>query len=67
MMGSEEDRDRSRRIGAEDWDDEAHVGYLVPGRSRGRVHRAQGDGERGFLGLASKSRLTFFPVWSQNR
>jgi hypothetical protein len=28
------------------------------------LHRAQGDKERGFVGLASKPRSTGFPVWS---
>jgi hypothetical protein len=37
MADSDEDRGRSRRPGAEDRDGQAHVGYSVAGRSRGRV------------------------------
>jgi hypothetical protein len=37
MAGSHEDRGRSRRLGAKDEDGQAHVGYSVAGRSRGRV------------------------------
>jgi hypothetical protein len=31
MVGSNEDRGRSRRLGAEDQDGQAQVGYLVAG------------------------------------
>jgi hypothetical protein len=36
-MGSNEDRGRSRRPGAEDRDGQAQVEYSMAGRSRGRV------------------------------
>jgi hypothetical protein len=31
MTGGDEDRGRSRRLGAEDWDGQAQVGYSVAG------------------------------------
>jgi hypothetical protein len=37
MVGSNEDRGRSRRPGAEDRNGQAQVGYSVARRSRGRV------------------------------
>jgi hypothetical protein len=37
MVGSNEDRGRSRRSGVEDRDGQAQVGYSVARRSRGRV------------------------------
>jgi hypothetical protein len=37
MEGSNEDPDKSRRPDAEDWDDQAQVGYSVAGRSGGRM------------------------------
>jgi hypothetical protein len=48
-------------------DGQAQVGYSVAGRSRCLVtlcglHRAHGDEEREFLGLASKPRSTGFPA-----
>jgi hypothetical protein len=67
MAGSDEDRCRSRRPGAEDrgW---SNIGRLLGGWTIERsedilcgLHRAQGDEERGFLGSASKPRLTVSP------
>jgi hypothetical protein len=67
MTGSDEDRGRSRRPGAEDrgW---VSTGRVFSGRTIGRpgdavcdLHRAQGHKERGFLCLASKPRLTVSP------
>jgi hypothetical protein len=84
MAGSDEDRGRSRKLNAEDrgW---SSIGRVLGGRTIGRsgdivcgLHHAQGDEERGFLGLASKPRLTVSPslaskpvatvlvVWHQN-
>jgi hypothetical protein len=37
MMGNDEDRGRSRRLGAEDRDDQAQAGYSVAGRLGGWV------------------------------
>jgi hypothetical protein len=37
MVGNDEAQGRNRRLGAEDRDGQAQVGYLVAGRSRGRV------------------------------
>jgi hypothetical protein len=67
MVGSDEDRGRSRKLGAEDrgWSSTGRVlsdqmiersGDVVCG-----LHRAQGDEECGFLRLASKPRSTGFP------
>jgi hypothetical protein len=82
MAGSDEDRGYSRRHGAEDqgW---SSTGQVLYDRTIGRLsddecglHRAQGDKERGFLGLSSKLRVTVspglasklkalsFPVWA---
>jgi hypothetical protein len=67
MVDSDEDRGRSRRLGAQDW------GWLSTGRILdGRMidmssntvcdlHYAQGDKELGFSGSASKPRLTVSP------
>ncbi len=62
--GSDEDRGRSRRPGAEDrgW---SSTGRILGGQTIKRLgdamcslHHAQGDEEREFLGLASKPRST---------
>jgi hypothetical protein len=37
MAGSNDDRGRSRRLGADDRDDQAQVRYSMVGRSRGWV------------------------------
>jgi hypothetical protein len=67
MTGSDEDRDRSKRLGAEDrgW---SSTGWLLGGRTIERsgdtmcgLYHAQGDEEHGFLGLASKPRSTVSP------
>jgi hypothetical protein len=67
MVGSDEDRDRSRRPGAEDrgW---SNTCWVLGGRTIERsddavcsLHHIQGDGERGFLGLASKLRSMVSP------
>jgi hypothetical protein len=64
MVGSDEDRIRSRRPGAEDrgW---SSIGWVLGGWTIKRsgdavcgLHRARGDEECGFLDLASKQRLT---------
>jgi hypothetical protein len=63
MVGSDEDRDRSMRLSAEDRD--GHTGRVLGGRVIERsgdavcdLYRAHGDKKRGFLGSASKPRLT---------
>jgi hypothetical protein len=67
MVGNNEDQGRSRRLGAEDrgW---SSTGRVLSGRMIERLgdavcalHRAQGDEEHGFLGLASKPRSTVSP------
>jgi hypothetical protein len=82
MTGINEDDSRSKRSGAE------HRGWSSTGRGLGGrmikrsgdamcgLHCAQGDEERGFLGLASKPRSTVspdlaselvvlgFPIWA---
>jgi hypothetical protein len=63
MVGSNEDRGRSRRPSAEDqkWSHRSILGGWMIGRSGDAVcglHHAQGDEERGFLGSASKPRST---------
>jgi hypothetical protein len=67
MAGSDKDLGRSRRPGAEDreW---SSTGQILGGRMIERsgdavcgLHHAQGDEERGFLGLASKPRSTVSP------
>jgi hypothetical protein len=84
MAGNDEDRGRSRRLGAEDWR-WSSTGRVLGGRTIERsgdavcgLHRAQGDEEREFLGLASIPRSTVSPglaskpvatvlvVWPQN-
>jgi hypothetical protein len=64
MAGSDGDRGRSRRPGAEDqrW---LSIGRVPSGRMIERsgdavcgLHRAQGDEEHEFLGLALKARST---------
>jgi hypothetical protein len=70
MADSDNDRDISRRLGAEErrW---SNTGWVLNGRMIERssdavcvLHRAQGDEERIFLSLASKPRLMGFPVWA---
>jgi hypothetical protein len=67
MVGSDEDRGGSRRLGAESrgWSTTSQV---LCGRTIERsgdtvcgLHHTQGDEEREFLGLASKSRLMVSP------
>jgi hypothetical protein len=72
MADSDEDHGRSRRPGAEDqrWSSTCRVlgGWTIE-RSSDPVcglHRAQGDEERGFLGLASKPRSTISPCLASN-
>jgi hypothetical protein len=68
MVGSDEDRDRSRRLGAEDrrWSSTGRVlsGQMIErsGDAVCGLHRAQGDEERGFLRLASKPMVTVLVV-----
>jgi hypothetical protein len=70
MVGSNEDRCRSRRLGAEDrgWSSTGRVlgGWTIKrsGDSVCGLHHAQGDGEHEFLGLTSKPRSTSFPIWA---
>jgi hypothetical protein len=64
MPGSDDDRGRSRRLGAEDrgWSSTSRVlGGQTIERSDDAMcglHRAQGDEELKFLGLAAKPRST---------
>jgi hypothetical protein len=67
MAGSDENRGRSRRLGVEDrgW---SSIGRVLSGQRIERlgdvvcgIHRAQGDEECKFLGLASKPRSTVSP------
>jgi hypothetical protein len=67
MVDSDEDQGRSRSLGAEErgW---SSAGQVLHGQMIERsddvvcgLHRAQGDVERGFLGLASKPRSTVSP------
>jgi hypothetical protein len=67
MAGSDDDRGRSRRLGAEDrgW---SSTGRVLGGRTIERsgdtvygLHHAQGDEECRFLGLASKTRSRVSP------
>jgi hypothetical protein len=67
MAGSNEDRDRSRRLGVEDrgW---SSTGRVPDGRTIERLgdavrdlHHAQGDEKCEFLSLASKPRLAVSP------
>jgi hypothetical protein len=62
MAGSDENRSRSRRLGAEDWR-WSSTNRVLGGRTIKRLgdvmyglHRAQEDEEREFLSLASKPR-----------
>jgi hypothetical protein len=67
MAGNDEDRGKSRRLGAEDqrWSSTSRVlgGRTIEtlGDAVCGVHHAQGDEERGFLGLSSKPRSTVSP------
>jgi hypothetical protein len=67
MAGSDNDRGRSRRSGAEDrgWSSTCQIlGGRMIERSGDAVcdlHRAQRDQEHEFLGLGSKSRSTISP------
>jgi hypothetical protein len=80
MAGSDYDRGRSRRLGAEDrgW---TSTGWVLGGWTIERssdamcgLHRAQGDEESGFFSSASKPRSMVSPglaskpgvVWPQN-
>jgi hypothetical protein len=67
MPGSNEDRGRSSRLGAENWG-WSSTGQVLDGRTIERsgdavcgLHHAQGDKEGEFLGLASKLRSTVSP------
>jgi hypothetical protein len=67
MAGSNEDRGRSRRRGAEDWG-WSSTGRVLGGRTIERsgnamcgLHHARADEEHGFLGLASKPRSAVSP------
>jgi hypothetical protein len=68
VAGIDEDRGRSRRLGAEDrgWSNTGWVlgGWMIKrlGDAVCDLHRAQGDDKRKFLGLASKPRLTVSPT-----
>jgi hypothetical protein len=73
MVGSDEDRGSSRRLGVGDWG-WSNTGRVLSGRTIERsgdtmcgLHSAQGDGEREFLCLATKSWSVSFPVWASNR
>jgi hypothetical protein len=64
MAGNDEHRDRSRRLGAEDWGGSS-TGQVLGGWTIERsgdavcsLHRTRGDKERVLLGLASKPRST---------
>jgi hypothetical protein len=72
MAGSDKDRGRSRTLGVEDrgW---SSTGRVLGGRMIERsgnavygLHCAQGDEERGFLGLASKPRSMVSPGLASN-
>jgi hypothetical protein len=72
MMGNDEDRGRSRRLGTEDrgW---SSTGRVLGGRMIKRsddvvcgLHHAQGYEEHGFPSLASKPVATVPVVWPQN-
>jgi hypothetical protein len=68
MTTSDEDRDMSNILGAEDqrWSSTCRVlsSWTVErsGDTVNGLHRAQGDEECEFLGLASKARSTGFPI-----
>jgi hypothetical protein len=67
MVGSDEDRGRSRRLSAEDRGRSTICRVLSsrmierPGDAVCGLHRAQGDKEDEFLSLASKLRSTVSP------
>jgi hypothetical protein len=67
MVGSDEDQNRSRRLGAEDrgWSNTGRVlgGWTIEmsGDTACGLYRAQEDEEREFLGLPSKPRSTVSP------
>jgi hypothetical protein len=67
MAGSNEDRGRSRRLGAEDrgWSNTCWVlgGWMIErsGEAMCCMHHAQEDKEREFLSLASKQSWTVSP------
>jgi hypothetical protein len=70
MMGSDENRGMSRRLGVEDWE-WSSIGRALSvwmiersGDTLCGLHHARGDEELGFLSLASKSRSTSFLVWA---
>jgi hypothetical protein len=64
MADSNEDRDRSRRLSAEDrgWSTTGRIlgGWMIKrsGDTVCGLYHTQGNEERGFLGLASKPRST---------
>jgi hypothetical protein len=67
MAGSNNHHGRSMRLGVEDWE-WSSTGRVLCGRMIERssdtvcgLHHAQGDKERGFLGLASKPRSVVSP------
>jgi hypothetical protein len=67
MTSSDDDRDRSRRLGVEDWG-WSSIGRILDGwtiEMLGDIvcglHRAQEDEECGFLGSASKPRSMISP------
>jgi hypothetical protein len=84
MADNDEDRGRCRRLDVEDrgWSSTSQVlgGRTIEGSGVAvcGLHRAQGDEDRGFLGLASKRRSTVSPgltsklmatvlvIWPQN-
>jgi hypothetical protein len=72
MAGSDEDRGMSRRLGAEDrgWSSTGRVldDWTIErsGDVMCSLHRAQGDEECMFLGLASKPRSTVSPSLASN-
>jgi hypothetical protein len=64
MAASDEDRDRSRRLGVEDWG-RSSTCRVLDGRTIERLgdvvyglHHVQGDEKREFLDLGSKPRTT---------
>jgi hypothetical protein len=73
MVDGDENRGMCKRLGAQDqrW---SSTGRVLGGQTIERsgddvwgLHRAQGDEERGFLGLASKPRSTVSPGLASNR